>query len=221
MCMQLDKKLAKFICLEGTDGSGKSSLRRYLTTKLWDKGYDAVSTGPHSWLLPRYTEILIDIRNEIATYSNDIITEAYAEDKKEHYERTIAPSIAINRWVIADRYIFSDIVYHSVLWGIDPMVTVKKQRELGVGLPDFVLFLNTPPDIAYARVCKRQEDGFKFWETEETLIKLYEKYKEVFFSNLIPDMPPIYQIDNSGNQDQALKQAHDIIMDLATDTISR
>lgn len=196
---------AQFISLEGTDGSGKSSLRRYITTSLWNANRKALSTGPHSFLLPKHSEVIIDVR-EGRNHPRDVITEAYALDKKEHQLRTIAPSISNNRWVVADRSLISDIVYHSVVWDIDPLHTYNKQKELGVKMSDIIMFLDTPPDIAFQRIHERQDDGFKFWETEDTILKLYNTYKNVLFSGMIPDLPYIKVIDNSGSSDDTKEQ---------------
>ncbi|QNR22520.1 deoxynucleoside kinase (plasmid) [Exiguobacterium sp. Helios] len=212
MYTQQDKK-AKFISLEGTDGSGKSSLRRYITSSFWDADVKALSTGPHSFLLPKHSEIIVDVR-EGRLHSKEQITESYVLDKKEHQDRTIVPSIEKNQWIIADRSLVSDIVYHEVVFGIDPFVTYDMQRKLGVKMSDIIVFLDTPPDIAFQRINERQTDGFKFWETKETLKRLYDSYNQVLFSGRFPDVPEVKVIDNSGSEKETKRQVDQFIKEL-------
>ncbi|MBP2471866.1 dTMP kinase [Crossiella equi] len=181
-----------FIAIEGTDGSGKSTLRDVLNRELARQGHTCFMVGQHSWLDVGAGRVVLAARNQRLGHSREELTRAYALDKFLHLRENIEPALA-TAGVLADRFVHSDAVYHDVLYGIPAERTLARHRELGTRLPDLVLFVDTDPDIAYQRVLRRNKAS-RPHETRETLRALREKYLAV----LGRERGPVLRVDNSG-----------------------
>ncbi len=206
-----------FLALEGGDGSGKSTIRKYIFRVLWENNQECMTVGQHSWCEPKYAEVIANIRNGRKMYSPEVISYAYLKDKQVHYNRTIAPQL-MKRHVIADRYIYSDITYHEVLWGIEMHKTYERHIIHGTVQPDFIIFINTDPEVAVRRI-KKRESSYRWWEKEDILRRIHEKYIEFFFKNPLPNLPPVYTINNTG-KDEWKSQIDNIIEEIFKITIN-
>ncbi|REK71610.1 dTMP kinase [Paenibacillus paeoniae] len=187
-----------FLILEGIDGSGKTTIRKYIYRRLQEAALECLTIGQHSWTIPKYAEVINNIRNKNIIHTPEEIAEAFKLDKKVHYERTVRKHI-LERHVIADRFTYSDVVYNYVLWGIDVLNNYKAHIDSYNPQPNYIVFIDTPPDIAFNRIVKRKTNP-KFWENTETLSSISQTYKKTFFDDPLPGLPPVIRIDNSGNE---------------------
>jgi len=87
-------KKGVFICIEGLDGSGKSTQAKLLTKKLNKAGYNAIYTAE-----PSQGKIGKFIRKRLFEQTRMPITaEAllFAADRIEHVQNQVAPALAAN-----------------------------------------------------------------------------------------------------------------------------
>jgi dTMP kinase len=163
-----DTRRARFIVLEGIDGSGTTTQLGRLVAHLAARGREAVATrepsgGPVGRLL---REILLGQHRDQAGRPVDGLAMAllFAADRRDHLTREIEPALAAGHDVVSDRYLMSSIAYQSE----------EAQRDWVLGLardvrpPDVTLLLDVPVAVAAARrraagrsTERYDEDGFQ------------------------------------------------------------
>ena len=102
-----------FVCLEGGEGSGKSTQARALVDWLRGSGHEAVSTFE-----PGDTPVGRQLREIVLSPGTGALsdrTEAllYAADKAEHVETVVRPALDRGAVVVTDRYVDSTLAYQG------------------------------------------------------------------------------------------------------------
>ncbi|MEO3927813.1 AAA family ATPase [Micromonosporaceae bacterium B7E4] len=173
-----------FIALEGTDGSGKSTLRIELAKALRRFAPTVTELGQHSWLDAASARVIVGNRMARSSWNAEAVVEAYLRDKHLHFEFNIKPALAVGP-VLTDRYVLSDIVYHHVLHGV-PMERISAAMEaLRMPAPDVIVFVDTPPALAWTRIGTRNKE-LRPYERPDTLVQLYDAYDRAIQANLVP-----------------------------------
>ncbi|MBK1881366.1 dTMP kinase [Luteolibacter pohnpeiensis] len=164
------------IAFEGIDGTGKSTHSNRLAQSLREKGYEVVvdhepTNGPWGRKL----------RESAATgrLSSEQELEYFLNDRKQHVEELIQPSMAAGKIVILDRYYFSTMAYQGAR-GFDP-VEIRKMNEEFAPVPDLVVIMDLTVDDALARIGARGDIANEF-EKRDNL----EKCREIFLG-LVPE----------------------------------
>lgn len=152
----------RFVAFEGGDAAGKSTQVERLARRI-----DAVLTRE-----PGGTPVGEAIRGlflDPATGDLDPRTEALllAAARAQHAAGVIRPALDSGRHVVSDRYLYSSVAYqahgrglvpdevrHLSLWGTDGLV------------PDAVVLLDLPVDVARARVAHVTPDRLEQEDTE-------------------------------------------------------
>ena len=138
----------RFVAFEGGEAAGKSTQSARLADRL-----DAVRTRE-----PGGTPLGGAIRRlflDPATGDLDARTEALlmAADRAQHVREVVRPALEAGRHVVTDRYLYSSIAYQAHGRGLDPDVVGLLNRWATDGLlPDVVVLLDVPVDVARARV---------------------------------------------------------------------
>lgn len=138
----------RFIAFEGGEAAGKSTQSARLAGRL-----DAARTRE-----PGGTALGLAIRQlflDPATGDLDARTEALlmAADRAQHVREVVRPALDAGRHVVTDRYLYSSIAYQAHGRGLDPDVVGTLNRWATDGLvPDVVVLLDVPVDVARARV---------------------------------------------------------------------
>jgi thymidylate kinase len=196
-----------FLVIEGTDASGKTSLRRHLYERLMEKRKEMLSLISFSWLVPRYTEIITGVRHLGARYPEELVIEAYVGDKEALCREIISPNLAC-RHVTCDRFCISDIVYISVMQDISPRLTYREYLRSAVLKPHVTVFVDTPPEVAFERNVKRLKGSTRNkhpWDVLERQKRIYALFNEIMFSGAYPWFQPVIRIDNSGDFEETVK----------------
>jgi len=160
-------KKGVFICIEGLDGSGKTTQARLLAKK-WRKRHNAVYTAE-----PSRGKIGSYIRKSYL-YSEkrlSIALEAllFAADRIEHLENEVIPALREGRLVISDRYVFSSLAYQGAA-GLS-LDWIEKINEHALK-PDLAVFI----DVALETVMDRLKAKKSVMENTETLKKVRDVY---------------------------------------------
>ncbi|HMK95277.1 MAG TPA: dTMP kinase [Candidatus Limnocylindrales bacterium] len=159
-----------FLCIEGLDGSGKTTQAQILTERL-SKSHKAVYTAEPS-------------RGATGTFIRDCclygekrlptVAEAllFAADRVEHVENEIKPALAEGKLVICDRYVYSSLAYQgsaglSLAW-------IEKINSHALQ-PDFAVFIDVPPERVLERL-QRKKSVMENLETQQKVRSVYLEF---------------------------------------------
>jgi len=162
-----------FICVEGIDGSGKTTQARLLVKTLTRKGYDAIYTTEPSKGI--YGNI---IRKNIlqGTIRVPTVVEAvlFAADRDYHIENEIKPLLKAGKIIVCDRYVYSSIAYQGAA---DVNIEWIKEINNHAIKPDLAIYIDVPPDIVINRI-KRRKTVMETLQTQRDVRELYLKLVE-------------------------------------------
>ena len=166
----------KFITVEGTDGSGKSTQIDMLMSYLNEKNADVIFTREPGGTDIR--EIILDINNRSMTGMTEALL--YAAARSQHVQEKIIPAVNSGKIVICDRFIDSSIAYQGEArgLGIDNIMAINNFALNGI-MPDMTLFFDLPPEKGILR--KKNERLLDRLEAEKIDFhkKVYEGYKKL------------------------------------------
>jgi dTMP kinase len=163
----MGNKKGTFICIEGLDGSGKTTQAKLLAKKL-RKSYNAVYTAE-----PSRGKIGAFIRERCLYGEKRLssVVEAllFAADRIEHVETEVLPALHQGKLVISDRYLYSSLAYQGAA-GLS-LEWIEKINEHALR-PDLAVFIDVDPKIAMHRL----KPNKSVMENMETLQKVRDVY---------------------------------------------
>lgn len=161
-----------FICIEGLDGSGKSTQAKLLTKKLCKEGYDAFFTAE-----PSKGKIGCFIRKRLfdkERMSPSVEALLFAADRLEHVQRVIVPALQAGKIVISDRYVYSSLAYQGCAGlSLDWIDTINANAQK----PDLSIFIDVAPEIVLKRL-KRKKSVMENLQTQQRVQEIYQRYVE-------------------------------------------
>lgn len=173
-----EKDNGRFISLEGGEGAGKSTQANKLKKYLESKGKEVVLTREPGGSLGAE-----ELRNLLVSGKEDRwdpISETlilYAA-RREHWVKTIQPSLCQGSWVISDRFSDSTIVYQGFGKGVDrDLIEDLHLLTLGKIYPDLTFFLDIPAELGLKRSSHRDKKT-------ETLDTRFENMNLAFHERL-------------------------------------
>jgi len=182
------------IVIEGIDGTGKSTQATMLAEALRKSGREVVQSfeptnGP--WgkkLRDSATTGRLSIEDELEYFIND---------RREHVEQLIIPTIKSGGIVILDRYYFSTMAYQGAR-GIDPAV-IRVKNETFAPQPDTLIILDLDVDIALQRIGVRdgQANEFEKRESLDFCRKLFLSLKDETYAYVIDANTEITEVNAS------------------------
>ena len=151
---------ARFITLEGIDGSGKSTQIGPLAELLRTRGVHFLLTRE-----PGGTELGERLRELLLASTMHPDTEALlmAAARREHLEQVIRPALAAGTWVISDRFVDASFAYQGGGRGVDRERLQFLEDWVVAGTrPDLTLLFDLPEDTARGRLTgARAPDKFE------------------------------------------------------------
>jgi dTMP kinase len=137
------------IAIEGIDGSGTTTIARFLKSELEKYGYKTILLKE-----PTDSEWGRRLRESCSSrLKPEEELELFLKDREFDVRENIIPSLEEGKVVIMDRYYLSTIAYQGAL-GFDP-VQLKEMNERIAPKPDLAFILDLPPEIAVSRVVER------------------------------------------------------------------
>lgn len=172
-----------FICIEGIDGSGKTTHARTLVKRLCSSGYDAIyTTEPTRYSLPGRK-----LRESFFAPERLPVEEEFRlflEDRIIHLKDEVIPQLEDNKIIITDRYYFSSVAYQGSR-GLDWKYILEENLKVAL-VPDIVVVLDIPVKVAIERIASDRTEGVNIFEKEESLQKVREIY--MLLANEFPDL---------------------------------
>lgn len=191
------KNRGAFICIEGIDGSGKTTQAKLLANRL-KISHNAVYTAEPS-------------RGKIGTYIKksylygekrlSIVLEAllFAADRIEHLENEIFPSLDKGCLVISDRYVYSSLAYQGAA-GLS-LNWIQKINEHALE-PDLGVFIDVNPETVMSRL-KPKKSVMENIETQEKVREIYLKFVED---------GKLIRIDGNKSKNKVSKEIYAVVM---------
>jgi len=184
---------ARFIAFEGGEAAGKSTQSERLADRL-----DAVRTRE-----PGGTALGAAIRHlflDPATGDVDPHAEALlmAADRAQHVATVVRPALDAGRHVVTDRYLFSSVAYQAHGRGLDPAGVEQLNRwATGELVPDVVVLLDLPVDVARARVAHVEPDRL-----EAEAVAFHERVRDGFRAQAAADPDRWIVVDASATPEE-------------------
>ena len=197
---------AKFITLEGIEGSGKTSSIKSITDLLDSKRISYVVTREPggSSIGSELRSILLDRKTEI---SSEVELLLMLADRKDHVEKVILPNLKTGNWVISDRFMDSSIAYQGGGRKLDKKMIDSFSKNLSLPNPDLTLLFDVPVEISLSRVKARGElDRF-----EQEKLDFHNRIREAYLELAEQNVNRIQIIDSSREIELMLKSVEQII----------
>lgn len=178
--------MSLFICIEGIDGSGKSTQAKLLHEYFLSIGKNSKLTcfPTHEGLgktirerLPNTFESEFQLKETENTFMALLnITNMFQEFfKKDGYAEHLCEEDSV---LICDRYFLSTLAYNIPIDDYTKEHSIIKLINEKLLFPDIILYLGIHPDEAFKRIKERGTTVDKF-ETEEHLTLISDKYQEL------------------------------------------
>jgi len=186
---------AKFIVIEGLDGSGKTTQREIITKHLTDMGQKVVCTAE-----PTDSVYGKMCRKYLAgtPAPKTLYAAAFTADRIFHNtdpENGINAHLSRGETVICDRYYYSTLAYQ----GVDVGMEWLKELNLGcedIRKPDLCIFLDLQPEESVKRItAARKAEDIEIYENLEYLTDIRARFYEVI--TMLSDSENIAIIDAS------------------------
>ena len=160
--------MGKLIVIEGTDGSGKSTQFKLLTTRLEEE-----NRSFQMLVFPQYSEpssalIRMYLGGEFGSNPADVNAYAastfYAVDRYASYKKVWGQWYENGGLVVSDRYTTSNAVHQaSKEDGENQKAFLKwlyelEYEKLGLPCPDLVIYLDVPTDFTETMMRRREAD---------------------------------------------------------------
>lgn len=166
--------LGKFITIEGTDGSGKTTVTKMLEEYLLNKGYKVITTRE-----PGGVDVSEKIRNIILFEDIDPKTEAllFAASRREHIIKKIIPALSAGYVVLCDRFLDSSIAYQVFGRNLDEQNILDINSFALEGLePDLTLYFDVDINTGLSRVSNRVENNNLDNEQNDFYVRVKKGY---------------------------------------------
>lgn len=167
------KRKGVFICVEGIDGSGKTTQAHILVEALKKEGFEAVyTTEPSNGVFGKM------LRKHIleGTRRVPVVVEAvlFSVDRFDHIESEVKPLLKRGKIVVSDRYVYSSIAYQGASSLSQKWLKEINKRAIK---PDLSIFIDVPPEIVIGRI-NRQRSVMETLQTQKRVREAYLKLVE-------------------------------------------
>ncbi len=190
----------KFITIEGSEGSGKSTNIHFIQEYLSKKNIEFISTREPGGtpVAEKIRDLLLDKANSSLCDDAELLLMFAA--RSQHLNELIIPALDAGKWVLSDRFTDASFAYQGGGRGLSwDKISQLEQWVQGSLRPDATILLDIPVDIGMERVHQRGEtDRFEqeqlsfFNRIREAYLKLAKENPERF--HIIDTQPSIEDV---------------------------
>jgi dTMP kinase len=187
----------KFITLEGSEGSGKTTAGRHLGEWLRSRGQATVVTRepggtPLGDEVRRLVLHLRDLSDDLDPRADALL---YAAARAQHTARVIRPALERGEHVVSARYLDSSLAYQGAAYGndLDDMWTLQRYATDDL-MPDLTVLIDVPVEIGLGR--KRRGAWNRFEDTQG--VAFFETVRRAYLDLAAADPLRYRVVDGSG-----------------------
>lgn len=191
-----------YICLEGIDGCGKSTLAHALYAYYHTRGKSVVLTKePGSTSLGKQIRSIVQHAHEPIDIRAEFLL--YAADRAQHYSEVIQPAHG-HKIIISDRSYVSALAYQGYGRGLDiSFITSVNMWALQNRVPDVFIYLRIDADEAVRRRELRAEEVTRFeQEKKDFFERVIAGYETIFKA-----YPHVIYLDAHKNKEVLLQES--------------
>ena len=151
---------AKFITLEGLEGTGKSTQTAEIANYLCAKGAEVYITQEPggTQLGEKIRQWLLDPKQQIVEISELLL---FYAARMQHIEQRIKPALKKGQWVICDRFMDSSYAYQGGGRNIR-LDYIEQLNQMAVPIePDLTILLDMSPNCIWKRINTNDLDRFE------------------------------------------------------------
>jgi dTMP kinase len=168
------------ICIEGIDGSGKSSFSKSLYQELVNQKYQTLLTREPGGtpLGERVRAILFDGKTPPTPKAEFLL---FAASRAQHCDEHIRPALASGSIVLSDRMADSSLVYQGYVRGLSlDLINSVNAWAMGDIKPHIIFYLHVDAHEALARIQARNVPGAAFEEGLTRLQHAIDGFEAIF-----------------------------------------
>lgn len=191
------KQKGIFICIEGLDGSGKTTQAQMLVEILKKEGLHAVYTAePSNGFFGKILKETI-----LAGDKRFPVVEAvlFAVDRIDHIKSEIKPFLHKGKIVVSDRYLYSSIAYQGAT--NLPRNWLREINRLAIK-PDLTILIDMPAEKVLDRIKGRKS----VMETLHTQRRVREVYLE------LAEKDGLQIVDGDTTEKKVANRIHEIVL---------
>lgn len=184
----------RFITLDGTEGSGKSTQIERTAAYLRERGHTVYTTREPGGTAVGEAIRAIFLDSSLAPTAAAELLLIFAA-RRQHLETEIWPRLARGEYVVSDRFNDATYAYQGCGRGLpDAQIRTLEQWTQGDFQPDLSLILTLPANIAETRLTSRgrQKDRME-QENHDFFARIAQGY-----ANRAAALPHVHAIDASG-----------------------
>lgn len=170
------KQPSVFICIEGVDGSGKTTQAKRLVRNLRRRGFDAVyTTEPSSGKVGKLIRRFVLDREERVPITLEALL--FAADRVDHVESQIKPLLGQWKVVVCDRYVYSSLAYQGA--GGLHLDWIEQINQFALK-PSLALLIDVSPEVVTNRFKKKRsvmENMRNLQRVREVYLKLVKEQR--------------------------------------------
>ena len=190
------KTAKRFFCLEGIDGSGKSTHIENLASALEAEGYSVVKLREPGGakVSERIREILLDPAFK-GIMSDKAELLLYNAARAQVIHEIIQPALDAGKIVIADRFAWSTFAYQGYARGLGAdMVQQLTEVTCGCCIPELTVVLDLTVEQSRARTAKRGEAPDRL---EQEKADFFERVRQGYLAAAreFPDCVSVIDVD--------------------------
>ena len=197
----------KFITVEGSDGSGKTSFITFATEYLKEKGYKVITTREPGGTVfsEKVRELLFDSLNDIDAKTESLL---FCASRRDHIVKKILPYVNDGYIVICDRFVDSSVAYQSYGRGLDKQEILDINAYTTDNLePDLTLYFSIDVEVGLARTKNRDDNN----RMDQESLNFYKNVKRGYDDLSKENSERIKVIDASDAFENVQKQALSIL----------
>ncbi|HYN64503.1 MAG TPA: dTMP kinase [Candidatus Limnocylindrales bacterium] len=188
----------RFITLEGSEGSGKTTAARHLGEWLRSRGETVTVTRepggtPLGDEVRRLVLHLRDLSDDLDPRADALL---YAAARAQHTARVIQPALERGEHVVCARYLDSSLAYQGVGYGndLDEMRRLQTFATYSL-LPDLTILIDVPVEVGLGR--KRPGAWNRFEDTQG--VAFFERVRAAYLDLAAGDPDRFRVMDGAGS----------------------